>query len=321
MNTIKGYVSHFPLESNFYKGASVGLACISIGALYYGSPLTAALSAFGAIAAFGIQQVKKTLEKMEAGKALCQKLFSSVKDLINFQGNQYSTETKTEMLKVLGELQMDNLYIREGGDLRAPIVGLQQIFEHAIKNLIVSDRLKFQGVIHTPLPATPLCTQVDQADLSNVMAPSLLSDPDKTLTVKNRALTVRELLTLPDTRLYVVYSKGGLEERDIDSQQVFKSEINKNPNTLIGIELSGKINPDRVGATYILITPNGGTCAFCIDAQQANQEIVEKWGIYCGSLDDETIKKRVNLTFDDIMQRGKPDVKEKIKAETGLDMS
>lgn len=313
-------VNHLPFTSNIYSHAAAGLVVASAAALYYSSPWASLAAALGALVSFAIKKVKQVLEEREAsriaGEIQSQKLIRLAAQCVKFDANGYSVETKEKMISLLNVLSNEKQSVQEGGDMRPTIVGLQQIFEHVIKVFRLIDDVGFQGTIHTPQPPTPLCAEVNAEDLSSLMAPSLLSNINSLLTVKGRTVTLRALLNMPDTKLYAVYSRGGLEKRTEKDQEVFKREVALHPDSLIPIELPVEIGPDFLGATYILTTP-AGACAFCVDAPQINQTVVEKWGIYCGSLEDSRINFRINRVFDHILSVGGPDIRAMIAKETG----
>lgn len=320
MNGVTHYINQLPLNSDFYSHAAAG-ACVGAVALTYSSPFMAITSAIAALSCFAVKQVKKTAEEKEsnriASEAKCQKLIRMASQCVNFDGNAYTPDIKEQMIQMLDALANEKHSVKQGGELRPVVVGLQQIFEHVIKVFTVLDELTFQGSIHTPMPPTPLCTEVNSSELSSVMAPSLMANINNMLTVKNRTITLRAILQMPTTKLYAVYSQGGLEKRAAKDQQTFNNEIETNQGKLVPVELAGEIDPELVGATYILIA-EGKAFAFCIDAQQATEEVVEKWGIYCGPLEEEVILNRVNAAFGHILAKGGPDIKAEIFQDTGV---
>jgi len=65
------------------------------------------------------------------------------------------------------------------------------------------------GIIHTPLPATPLCVE---AEWNSPI------DPRKWATVLSRAQILCEYFS-KGSKLYVVYPQGGLEKRNLRQRQ------------------------------------------------------------------------------------------------------
>lgn len=85
------------------------------------------------------------------------------------------------------------MYTREGNDdFRAQFVGAQNTMEHVLAaQKILQIVPTILGAIHTPLSATPLCTQLNSTQLADLMAPSLRHDKDKLTTVADRAVSIK----------------------------------------------------------------------------------------------------------------------------------
>ncbi len=319
--SIASLTSQLPFTSTVYQHATTGLAVTASLSLFQGSMWAVMASGFAAMASFAVGQVKQAAEVKEsnkkAGQEISFKLIRFAKECVDLEKNGYSIDTRGSMHNTLKTLESSQFAIYPGGDMRSTVVGLQQIFEHVLKIFTKFEDLRFQGTIHTHTPPTPLCQPVNSNDLSSVMAKSLLSNLDNILTVTNRTTTLTEILNDPKTKLFAVYSKGGLEKRSDADQKVFSSHARYYLNTLQPIELPLELHSSHIGATYILITPHGN-CAFCIDAPQASQEVAEKWGIFCGSLEEPIICNRVNSAFDHIVSKGGPDIRLEIEKATNV---
>jgi hypothetical protein len=258
----------------------------------------AALCAFALSA---IQRVKKHQEKKieqeEGAKKFCAKMQSWLTECVNHEKNPYTEETRKEMRQLLNGIAHQSTYIRKGNDdFRPQFVGAQNAMEHVLAAQKILATITFiVAAIHTPLPATPLCTPVDGSLVVNLTASSLQHNSDKLCTVADRAISIRRMLAQEETLLYAVYPRGGLEKRKSDEQKVFLSEIENNEGRLIRSEINCEsIDPAKVGALYLFTDELGNQYAFSIKAQQANspQENSE-WGIWLGRVADPAVKGRV----------------------------
>lgn len=176
-----------------------------------------------------------------------------------------------EISTILDELAQHHVYGRTGGDeLRTPFVLTQACLEHVMTCALMDEQLEYvAGVIHTPTPATPLCTLPDPLDTS-VLAPEIRDDAEKRLTVSSRAQILRDFLGAGGW-LSVVYPEDGLSKRSKTQQAIFHELCAAHPNTLFDRPMPVKTLPGPlVGATYFLSTPQGEYYVFSIKAHQAN---------------------------------------------------
>lgn len=317
---IKQIADSIPLNSNGFNHAGTALYSAAATSFYYGAPWVACFVASAGWIAKQCSEVKRVGEmrtqEKQKGEQIKAKLIHLVQQCVNYQANGYSVETQANMKTVLDEVKAKHCAVKQGGQLRAQTVGLQQIFEHVIMVLVLLDDMKFEGAIHTAQPPTPLCTLPKQTHLPALVTPQLLMQPDALQTVKERTVSLRAILDVPGTKLYCVYSKGGLYQRTTEQQEVFNNELQNRPGSLYKHELPITIDPQMSGATYILVNSDAA-CAFCVDAQQANQQNAEKWGITCGSLVEPVVNQRVNQALSYILQQGGPDIRDQIKKDTG----
>jgi hypothetical protein len=87
-------------------------------------------------------------------------------------------------------------------DVRPTFVALQAIFESVLSYELGSSVKSLVGVIHTPMPATPLCTK-------GSISPTLVSseveqDPRRLFTVQARSTIIRDYLEKGGGALYCI---------------------------------------------------------------------------------------------------------------------
>jgi len=238
-------------------------------------------------------------------------VLEQVEGLVN--KSDYSEVVKGEMRSVLEQIQVKGYHTIEfdANDHRAPIVGLQEIFETVF--LFLENPMMM--VVHTQSVPTPLTLEPGSDDVDSVF-PLQGATIDAKQTVLKRLVSVRKLLEQTNKTLFSIYSAGGREVRTSVQLTCFDNfcQSEKGRNKVFTYELNETIPTDLSGATYLT-----SSFAFCIDAQQANHAgAVKKWGIYFAPLSIEVIKNRVLTVLDYIEAHSQLNVKEKIKSETGL---
>lgn len=236
--------------------------------------------------------------------------YSQVEVCINSKQNSYSAEARLSMKELIDQIKRDGFCVLEGDDsLRTPFVGLQGIMEHVLTSMkatkVVTNLL---GAIHAPTPATPLCARVDGTNVQNLMDASIWNDPDKRATVRERALTIRGMLSDPGTTFYVIFPQGGLEKRKDKEQEIFQESVKQFPNSLkVWVLKNGQIDPAFVGALYYFTDTNGQEYLFSIKSQQANNPQEKSiWGIWCGPLTHPEVKKREADVSTYLLHQGGP---------------
>jgi len=201
---------------------------------------------------------------------------------------------KEDVVSLLDALKKSGFVLQEGGDdLRVKFVHAQASIEQVLSSALVLGEIKsLVGIIHTPQPATPLCTQTDNLD-SQLLDVSIRYDLEKLLTVRERAVILRDYLEKGGW-LYVAYPAGGLEKRSLAQQAVYKKELSNYNGHLIDAVLScTAMDPDKVGATYFMRDQNELMYVFSIKAKQANDPVKNsEWGLWIGVIDDLHIKQR-----------------------------
>lgn len=288
-------------------------AAAAVGAWAFGTPAliaasTAALGCF--LATLAAERVIEKIEKSESQRLktqeFCHLLLNRVKAHILYN-SQY--KDKEEIIKLLDAVKDQNLFIEKGSDqIRVKFVGSQGAIEHVLACAQTLQELTgLIGAIHTPLPATPLCTRVD-SDVRPLLDSSIAHDLDKLMTVKSRAEVVREYLE-KGGKLYIIYPQGGLEKRSSAEQEIYKEELKRYPNLIDCVLQCSEMDPDMVGATYLFRDRDRNIYSFSIKARQANDIQKEaEWGIWLGILENPIIKQRVHAVFDYIKSHNGPDI-------------
>jgi hypothetical protein len=171
---------------------------------------------------------------------------------------------------ILKALFSDGAIIEEGDDakLRPRYVGTQGAFEQFFTHALASGAFKrVVAVIHTPLPATPVCTMGEITP--DLVAPTLLQDEKRLQTVRDRASIIRTLLQTKGTVL-IAYPAVAKEQRTNAQLEIFQSLLNKYPDCLRDSPLGClEIAKEMIGATYIFETQAGGWRTFSIRFTQA----------------------------------------------------
>lgn len=203
--------------------------------------------------------------------------------------------SNTPLFELLNNLETSPAIIQKGRDSesRPVFVNAQADFERAMIRLIQSGQITTATwMIHTPAPATPLCTNGEVS--SALVDPSLLSDPERLLTVMKRPDLIREYLKTGQ-KLVSIYSQGGRSIRTSEQLAILDHLRETFPN-LSTIELDEEISKDLIGATY-LFTMQGKTYFFSLKSYQANAPSDDQWGIWFDNFVDPVIQKRFREVF------------------------
>jgi hypothetical protein len=260
-----------------------------------------------------VEGTLSTGSKSQNGSAITKLLLNRVRECIH-----HSSEIakKDEIFKLLDALDHNGSVAELGSDdLRGKYVFAQGSIEHVLACAMVLGEVDhLVGVIHTPTPATPLCTQVDNLD-DQLLDPSIRYDLEKLLTVRSRAVIVREYLELGG-KLFIAYPKGGLEKRTQLQQETYKQELAKYADRLYDAVLScTEMDPAMVGATYLFKDALGTLCAFSIKSTQANNpQSLSEWAIWFGKIKDPLISQRVNEILDYLEANDGPNVRVELAA-------
>ncbi|MBS0626098.1 MAG: hypothetical protein JSS32_08620 [Verrucomicrobia bacterium] len=213
--------------------------------------------------------------------------------------------------EILNELKTAGKKIEIGNDdLRVRYVNMQGCIEHQLACALALGEIdQLAGVIHTPMPATPLCIK-PQEGYEEILDESIRNDPQKLYTVLSRAKIVREYLT-KGAKLYIAYPQGGLEKRNGEQQNTYREELERYSGTLVDTILNDtQIPPEMIGATY-LFRSEGQVYAFSIQSRQVNDiQALTEWGLWFGPVDHPEIAARVDAVFDYLSQAGGPDLRQ-----------
>lgn len=214
-------------------------------------------------------------------------LFDEIRTSIS-QSEEYA-QTREAISLALDELHKTGHLVGKGTDAehRPVFVGLQAVIENVL-SIHLQERTvtHLSGVIHTPMPTTPLCTEVKAQVTTALAHDSIVNDPNRRQTIVSRAQIVREFLTRGGA-LYVAYPKGGLEKRTEEQQKIYNAARLTFYIGLVDIQLEKDLPTDMVGATYVVKTKDGNKLFFAIKASQANAPKTEDqaWELWLGTLE------------------------------------
>lgn len=256
-----------------------------------------------------------TQEEPGSQISLDRRLLESVKVCLHYNEAipPASKESLAGFVDLLG--QRHALVEKGSDDLRIRYVIVQSALEHVLACAQAMGEVKdLVCVIHTPVPATPLCTRPDEEPSAGLLDASIADDPQKLLTVQSRAQTIREFLH-KGGKLYAVYPKGGLEKCSAEQQAIYQEVLAQFPGRLVDWALeSDTIADEMIGATCLFRDAQGQTYAFSIQATQANSPKEEStWGLWFGSLDNGAIQERVETVLDYLDTFHGPNVREELQ--------
>jgi len=185
-------------------------------------------------------------------------------------------------------------------DLRVKYVQAQGCIEQLLARKQASGEITdLVGIIHTPLPATPLCAKPEGP------FPSVV-DPEKRNTVLSRAQILRDYLAI-GAKLYIAYPKGGLEKRTAEQQEIYREALSQFPNLIDWPLATDFLEPEMIGATYLFRNTEGELYAFSIKARQVNDmQLQTEWGMWFGPLVDAKISTRIDPLLDYLSSIGGP---------------
>ncbi len=178
--------------------------------------------------------------------------------------------------------------------VRPVYVTAQGDFERTMAYMLEKGKIVcLMGWIHTPTPATPLCTRGDVT--LGLVDEEIEKDPKRLFTVMKRPEIIREFLQKGGF-LVAVYPKDGLFKRTEEQRDVFYQVKKEYPNHLIDLPLLiSELPQDMIGATYMFKTFEDEWFAFAIQATQANApEDNHSWIMWFGHADDHELRKRID---------------------------
>lgn len=184
--------------------------------------------------------------------------------------------------------------VGKDADLRPLFVIAQGDFERTIAYMLREKKIQGAiGFIHTPTPATPLCTKGEMSH--ELIDPSLEGDWKRTYTVMKRPEIIRDYLR-KQGELVVAYPENGRDKRTKEQLAIFE-EAKKEFINLTDFPLKiDSLDRELIGATYLIRPLNGEEdYAFCIMARQANApEDDTTWAIWFGTKEDQVVNERVS---------------------------
>jgi hypothetical protein len=185
-------------------------------------------------------------------------------------------------------------------EVRPYFVALQGIVEHVLALELNKEVKALVGVIHTPMPATPLCTD---GSISNDLVDPSVTDPYRLFTVKLRASIIRTYLG-KCADLYICYPRDGLSRRKPEQQKIYHQELENHSSHLFDRPLDCQsIDSDLIGAFYLFTNKQGKTFAFAIKMTQVNNpQDIGNFSLWFGELDHPAIKDRVTKVKEFIMK-------------------
>lgn len=225
-------------------------------------------------------QVAQTIENSDHVPGLKSDEFISLKTGIKGRWNELVTKGVLEVTA-------------QDVDVRPYFVALQAIIEHVLSHELNNNVKSLTGVIHTPMPATPLCTE---GSVSKELVDSTIAeDSFRLFTVKARTTIIRDYL-FQGGDLYIVYPKDGITKRNENQQQIYKNELEKNPSHLFDCPLDcASIDNDLVGAFYLFKNSEGKLFAFAIKMTQANSpQDLGSFGLWFGEFNSSPVYERIS---------------------------
>jgi hypothetical protein len=186
-------------------------------------------------------------------------------------------------------------------DVRPYFVALQGIVEHVLSHELNKSVKSLTGVIHTPMPATPLCTEGNVS--IELVDSSIAEDPLRLFTVKARTTIIRDYL-FQGGDLYIVYPKEGITKRNDSQQQIYKKELESYPSHLFDRPLDcASIDNDLIGAFYLFKSAEGKVFAFAIKMTQANSpQDLGSFGLWFGEVNKSPVNDRISNVLHNILK-------------------
>lgn len=188
--------------------------------------------------------------------------------------------------------------------VRPAFVALQAIVEDVFSKELGKSVKSLTGVIHTPMPATPLCTQGEISP--ELVSSEVAADPLRAFTVKARVTILRDYLHLGGT-LYVAYPREGAKKRTEGQLNIYKTELAKYETRLFDRPLDmPEMDAETVGAFYIVENQEGKKYAFAIKMTQATSpQDMGSFGLWFGQKDSSPIAKRIESVMQAISKHSK----------------
>ena len=254
--------------------------------------------------------------------------FASVKECVESTASM--AENRESILALVDQLEEEGHVAAIGADAthRPVFVSVQGVVESLLSSWLHEGRfVKVVGVVHTPMPATPLCTE--GGITRELIAPSIVEDNKRLYTIVSRAQVavlcvseglvfdtiisrarvVREYLS-EGGLLVVAYPRGGLSNRSADQQVIYGGELKRYPDNLVDAPVD-KLPADMVGATYFAETEAKEMLIFSIKALQANApDNTHCWEMWLSNSEDIVAKRRLDIVFDFISKHSRINIRQ-----------
>lgn len=211
---------------------------------------------------------------------------------------------KIEILEYWNELIEKGIFETTATDKEARpyFVALQGIIERTLVYELNKSIQTLTGIIHTPMPATPLCTE---GSISQELVDlSIADDSLRLFTVKARTTLIRDYL-FQGGDLYIAYPKEGITKRTESQQQIYKKELQNYQSHLFDHPLECEtIENDLVGAFYLFKNFEGKLFAFAIKMTQANSpQDLASFGLWFGEFSKTSpIYERISHILNEVLE-------------------
>jgi hypothetical protein len=234
-------------------------------------------------------EVMQTIEHSESVPGLKSEEFNSIKSGVAERWNELAAKG---VLEVTGTDQ----------EIRPYFVALQAIMEHVLAHDLNTNVHALTGVIHTPMPATPLCTK--GAISKELVDASIENDKQRLFTVNARTTIVRDYLNQGGD-LYIVYPKEGINSRTEEQQKIYQEELANYPSHLFDRPLeTPSLATEEIGAFYLFNTTEGKQFAFAIKMTQAKDpQEIGSFGLWFGPFTKNApVYERVAHIIDNVLK-------------------
>jgi hypothetical protein len=225
------------------------------------------------------------------------KVFESIKHLEDLPGIKDVPRVK-EAIHVLkpglqerwAELVKKGAITKEESDKdgRPYTVLLQAIIENVLPSEQKNKRLKsLEGVIHTPMQATPFCTTKDAEITKALIDPAVEKDPLRFATVISRPAIDRDYLEFGP--IDIVYPEYNEKKRTPEQLKIYREALEEYSPNLKDHSLNcASIPQDLIGAYHRFENHEGKKFAFAMKATQANDPKTTVFGLWFGELKPST---------------------------------
>lgn len=173
-------------------------------------------------------------------------------------------------------------------EVRPYFVAIQGIVEHVLSNELGKSVQSLTGVIHTPMPATPLCNNGKIS--SELVDPAIENDPSRLFVVKARTTILRDYL-YKGGDLHSVYPEAGMSKRTEEQREIYRKELETYPVHLVDNPMSCEsIEDSLTGAFYVFKNNEGKRFIFAIKMTQAkNPQDAASFGLWMDEYRKDTL--------------------------------